>query len=1254
MGAIGDSVREVTRRDSLFSNQGGEGKKGRNFKVVVRVRPMVEREHTSERCINVDSKHAITVVKADDTVDSRPTTARDRRPSLTSSRRPSTASSSRNEEQHFAYDRVFDEGIEQEDIYEQSCRPIVLSVLEGYNGTVLAYGQTGTGKTYTMEGTLDGDNRGVIPRAAVEIFDYIESDKPNLEAGNAASNSQWLVRCSFCQIYNEKISDLLRPDGNDLKIREAGDKDIFVEDLSETVVRGPHDIYKLLARGRTQRNTNSTKMNATSSRSHAVFTIIVEHSNQDPDLPDVNDVTVGKLHLVDLAGSERYGVTDVEKHQKETVEINRSLSAFGKVVLALTSRGTQHIPYRDSKLTRILQTSLGGNSLTTMITTISPMSTSILETVTTLKFANRAKSVKNVAQVNHSSDESAMLCSMQAEIRRLQAELEKQVAVPSDDVVAEVEIELEKLKEDNKKSAIEKAAIKDDLLRHKAAMAAAQRERATYQDQIRLLQNKLVAGGTTIEETDAFKTAIAKERSRLEEEHGRERRRLEEEKAAFEEERRKFNENAARILGGQSSSAAVPKRPGRPILGGAGSPKGALMRPTSASSVGPRPPPGGKPKLNFAPPRLVASRSVGDGPVSPATNETSTEISKTAPLTRDDTNGSAHAPFSPPSTELKADRESPGFSPGGRVRRGISTNQDQRLGRSSLGRERLISEETDSDGDGDADMPSGLLRRRSSAPVLRKDSGHSTSEDRMGDASEIPKSADDETAERYSRMLQHPSTGIPLSTKRIRLSTYKLSFSGNEAARWFLSHIEGIQTAQEAITFGQQMVDLGVFGHVKGNKQFTKSDSEVYQFRKMDGKGNLVRPGSATSVMSRRSTTSNLNRDGSLSRSRAWSSRQSMVSANSQSSLSLMSGVSRFPGATSVDDYQDKNCSPLHLAAAKGDISSIRLLIQEVNIDIIDSSGRTPLMYAAISNRSRMTKFLIKNGADLNYRDDLGNTCLIWAACRGCRDSIKELLKLGADVALVDNQGRTAIHWATKLRRVECLDYLLRCAYRVVVNLQDEENLSALHWATMCDHEEHVMALLGAQADVEIGDGEGRTPIHYAVSRNALTCLSIFIKHSSAAVNAPDSNGRTALHAACAEGSVEAANILLNTSGIDLNAIDNRLTTPLHWAAVCNRPELCILLLEQGARLMSRDSSGKTPLHYATEKGFMNCANVMQRFSSSQSHRERTSLRDNPSSVPAPQYDRRSSLADRTVPSRREKWNKASNPVSQPPPYQPR
>ena len=205
---------------------------------------------------------------------------------------------------------------------------------------------------------------------------------------------------------------------------------------------------------------------------------------------------------------------------------------------------------------------------------------------------------------------------------------------------------------------------------------------------------------------------------------------------------------------------------------------------------------------------------------------------------------------------------------------------------------------------------------------------------------------------------------------------------------------------------------------------------------------------------------------------------------------------------------------------------------------------------------------------------------------------------MGVDVAAVDNEGRTAIHWGTKLKKMDCLDFILRCAYQVVVNKRDNEHLTALHWATMCDHPSHALSLLKMKADPTIGDRDGRTVLHYAVSRGSYRTLAMLLEHCRHCINIADSAGRTALHSACGEASSEIISMLLVTPGIDVNAADQRLTTPLHWAAVCNRPDVCTVLLSRGARLMAKDASGLSPLHYAHEKGFHECANVLQRYGS--------------------------------------------------------
>jgi hypothetical protein len=232
-------------------------------------------------------------------------------------------------------------------------QPIVLSILDGYNGSIIAYGQTGSGKTYTMEGKAT--QPGIIPSSSEEIFNYIEN--------SSNAHSKFLVRVSFLQIYNERITDLLSTESissssaakqADLKIREDAVGGVFVRGLSEHIVKGPSEVIDLLQLGSIVRATASTRMNQESSRSHAVFGSVVEHSQTSAD--GETTVTIGRLYLVDLAGSERIAATGITSGARldELKNINKSLSAFGKVILALTSPGSQHVPYRDSKLTRLL------------------------------------------------------------------------------------------------------------------------------------------------------------------------------------------------------------------------------------------------------------------------------------------------------------------------------------------------------------------------------------------------------------------------------------------------------------------------------------------------------------------------------------------------------------------------------------------------------------------------------------------------------------------------------------------------------------------------------------------------------------------------------------------------------------------------------------------------------------------------------------------------------------------------------------
>eukprot|EP01062_Namystynia_karyoxenos_P046511 TRINITY_DN3488_c2_g1_i1.p1 TRINITY_DN3488_c2_g1~~TRINITY_DN3488_c2_g1_i1.p1 ORF type:complete len:1108 (+),score=497.38 TRINITY_DN3488_c2_g1_i1:90-3326(+) len=374
-----------------------------NFKVVIRVRPPLQRELEGDKpFVNVvkvpreSHPRTITITEQLDTDDGR-----------------SHVYSS----QTYTFDRVYDQDSKQRDVYQHTAHAAVEAVLRGYNATMIAYGQTGTGKTYTMEGFTEEEHMGIIPRATEDIFDFIQQ---------SSENSKFLVRASYLQIYNEVISDLLRSDRRHLPIREGKDKGVYVDRLSEWVVRSPQEIYGLMEQGGRERVTGNTRMSELSSRSHAVFRIICEMKTDSEEEGEVvHSFKIGKLNLVDLAGSEKVRQTGATGQRlEESKHINKSLSHLGNVISALTAQnGRQHVPYRDSKLTRILEDSLGGNCKTTMIATISPALESYTESLSTLKYANRAKNIKNDAVVNEDLDQRALIRRYERELRELRAEL---------------------------------------------------------------------------------------------------------------------------------------------------------------------------------------------------------------------------------------------------------------------------------------------------------------------------------------------------------------------------------------------------------------------------------------------------------------------------------------------------------------------------------------------------------------------------------------------------------------------------------------------------------------------------------------------------------------------------------------------------------------------------------------------------------------------------------------------------------------
>ena len=401
----------------------------------------------------------------------------------------------------FTFDSIFDMDSLQEDVYNITAKQAVQSVLEGYNSTIFCYGQTGTGKTYTMEGFTyesKNPNRGIIQRTIQDIFNFIET--------TSDENTKFIIRCSFLQIYNENISDLLKSDKKNLQIREDKKKGIYVDLLSEWAVRSPLDLYALLRRGGGARTTSATYMNDVSSRSHAVFQITVEQMTTDMELKDNKaQIKVGKLNLVDLAGSERIRITGTRGQQlEESKKINKSLLCLGNVINALTDKkGKNYIPYRDSKLTRLLQDSLGGNCKTTMIATISPSEDAFSESLSTLYFAQRAKKIKNRPIINEDVNNRALIRKYENELKNLRSELElKNKMLKNNGLVMQLQEEKEQalMDKNNALQELEIASKKYIIERE---------EKLKLEKKIQMMSEQMITGGhKKIEETPQFQNAL--------------------------------------------------------------------------------------------------------------------------------------------------------------------------------------------------------------------------------------------------------------------------------------------------------------------------------------------------------------------------------------------------------------------------------------------------------------------------------------------------------------------------------------------------------------------------------------------------------------------------------------------------------------------------------------------------------------------------------------------------------------------------
>lgn len=440
----------------------------------------------------------------------------------------------------FTFDAVYDWNSKQLELYDETFRPLIDSVLNGFNGTIFAYGQTGTGKTYTMEGIRDNpEERGVIPNSFEHVFNHIAR----------SVNQQYLIRASYLEIYQEEIRDLLGKDQKRrLELKERPDTGVFVKDLQQFVCKSVNEIQHVMTVGNQNRAVGATNMNLHSSRSHAIFIITIECS--DLDDKGKGHIRVGKLNLVDLAGSERQSKTGtVGDRLKEATKINLSLSALGNVISALVDGKSTHIPYRDSKLTRLLQDSLGGNSKTIMVANIGPASYNYDETITTLRYANRAKNIQNKPKVNE-DPKDAILKEYQQELARLKAQLsqrggknKKKKKKQSDDdddedeeeeqgvdpeVILQQEQELEEEKNrvlnDQHMIEEEKERYLCEIKTKAAEMVAAKDAQEKLLNRIKTMESKLLSGGKNIiDHTNEQQRALQQRKTEILDQKKRER-----------------------------------------------------------------------------------------------------------------------------------------------------------------------------------------------------------------------------------------------------------------------------------------------------------------------------------------------------------------------------------------------------------------------------------------------------------------------------------------------------------------------------------------------------------------------------------------------------------------------------------------------------------------------------------------------------------------------------------------------------------
>ena len=411
----------------------------------------------------------------------------------------------------FSFDTVYPADCSQIDIFQSTIQtPLLIDrVLDGLNACILCYGQTGSGKTHTIQGVLDHpDAWGLMPRCFEEVFERVRQ-----------RGGRYLIRCCYLELYNEEWVDLLYlssakhrqelekrgmklvagppvPDSKEtqqaeIDVREREDGSVYVRNACEYIVTSKEDLMALMMLGNKRRTTASTAMNSQSSRSHAIFTITIESKQ-----PNQNKVTVGKMNLVDLAGSERQKRAQTTGQRfVESTKINLSLSALGHVINSIVDQ-RPHIPYRDSKLTRMLQDAIGGNSVTIMIACVSSDDSDMDESLNTLRYAQRAKQIKNKPRVNQAKN--ALVDQFDSEILQLLQQQSDHTDPELARMKEELESEREKISESTAMAEQEKQRLLQDLNVKLQELNKERTRRTEIQVRLKSLQDSLVMGGINL------------------------------------------------------------------------------------------------------------------------------------------------------------------------------------------------------------------------------------------------------------------------------------------------------------------------------------------------------------------------------------------------------------------------------------------------------------------------------------------------------------------------------------------------------------------------------------------------------------------------------------------------------------------------------------------------------------------------------------------------------------------------------------